>query len=88
MRTASKVLLAAAAIAGTGLAVSPASARTFVSIGVGAPVYPRYYRPAYYPGYYPGYYAPPVVYGGWYGQRHYWGRPWGYHRGYYGRHWR
>jgi hypothetical protein len=90
MRIASKALLAAAAIAGAGVIASPASARTFVSIGIGAPVYPRYYRPAYYPGYYypPAYYGP-VVYGGWYGP-HYYGRGYRgyYHRGYYGRHWR
>jgi hypothetical protein len=93
MHTASKTLLAAAALAGTGLLATPASARTYVSVGIGAPLYPRYYapRPVYYPGYYPGYYAPPVVYGGYYGPRpYYYGRPWRgyYHRGYYGRHWR
>jgi hypothetical protein len=88
MRTASKALLAIAAV-GTGLAAAPASARTFVSIGIGAPVYRGYgYRPAYYPGYYPAYYAPyygPPVYPGWYGPRYY-GRY--RYRSYYGRHWR
>ncbi|HEY0271026.1 MAG TPA: hypothetical protein VGC10_08570 [Sphingomonas sp.] len=94
MRTASKILLAAAALAGTGIAASPASARTYVSIGIGAPLYRGYYgyygyRPAYYPGYYPPAYYGPAVYGGWYGSRHYYGRPWGYYRGgYHGRHWR
>ena len=75
------VALAAAALAGGAAIATPASARTFVSVGFGAPVYPAYYG-GYYPAYYGGYYAPPpvVVGGGWYG---------GWHRPYYGRgYWR
>ena len=98
MRILSTALVAAAALAGTAVVATPAAARTFVSVGIGAPVYPAYpvyyggYYPAYYggyyPAYYPGYYAPyyggGVVVGGWYGGRHYY---WGPHRGYYGRGW-
>lgn len=97
MRTASKILLAAT-LAGAALVAAPASARTFVSIGIGGPIYPRAYgyRPAYYPGYYSAYYGAPAyaygapAYAGWYGPHHYWGRPWrGYYRpGYYGHRWR
>ena len=93
MRTASKALLAAAAMGGAGIVATPASARTYVSVGIGTPIYPlRYrYRPAYYPAYYAGYYAPPpIAYGGWYGPGPYYARPWrGYYRHvYHGRHWR
>jgi hypothetical protein len=77
------LLMAAAAASVATLMPDAASARTFVSVGFGAPAYPAYYG-------YPGYYAPPVAvgfggywgrpYGGWrgryYGWRHpYWGRP-------------
>lgn len=89
MRILPTALVAAAALAGTAVIATPASARTFVSVGIGAPVYPAYpayyggYYPAYYGGYYPAYYpyGGVVVGGGWYGHRYY-GR--GY-RGYYGR---
>jgi hypothetical protein len=97
MRKITLVAAAAAALAGSAMVAAPASARTFVGIGIGAPVYPAYpaYYGGYYPAYYGGYYAPPVVYGGYYG-RGYYGRPRYWHggpRGYYhggwgGRHWR
>jgi hypothetical protein len=66
MRTA-LALAAAATLAGTGLVAAPASARTFVSVGIGAPIYSPY--PAYYGGYPPpyygpSYYGPPPVYRG------------------------
>jgi hypothetical protein len=87
MRMLKPALVAAAVLGTAAVAASPASARTFVSVGIGGPAYapaPAYY-PGYYgyaPGYYPGYYAPRPVYygGGWYGRPHY------YHRGYYGYH--
>jgi hypothetical protein len=76
-------LAAAATLAGTGLVDAPASARTFVSVGIRAPIYPPY--PAYYEGYPPpyygsAYYGPPPVYRGYWGppryrQRVYYGRP-------------
>ena len=96
MRILPSALIAAAALAGTAIVATPASARTFVSVGIGAPVYPAYPAyyggyypayyggyPAYYGGYYPGYYpyGGGVVIGGWYGGHRYYGR--GYH-GYYG----
>jgi hypothetical protein len=79
MRILPLAIASAAALAGSAVVATPASARTFVSVGIGAPVYPAYYG-GYYPAYYGGYYAPPVVYGGYYGG---WHRP--YYRGYYGR---
>ena len=41
MRTA-LALAAAATLAGTGLVAAPASARTFVSVGIGVPIYRPY----------------------------------------------
>jgi hypothetical protein len=87
MRIVPLAVAAATALAGSAIVATPASARTFVSVGIGAPVYPAYYGGGYYPAYYGGYYAPPpVVYGGYYGgwHRRYYG---GYHGGYYGRGW-
>ena len=80
MRILPTALAAAAALAGTAVATTPASARTVVAVGIGAPAYPAYY-PGYYPGYYSPAYYPPygvVVGGGWYGHR-YWGRPYGWY---------
>jgi hypothetical protein len=93
MRIIPTALVAAAALAGTAVVATPASARTFVSVGIGAPVVPAYYG-GYYPGYYPAYgygygYAPVVVggyYGGGYYHRGYYGRGY-YGHGYYGRGW-
>lgn len=87
MRIVPLALAAATALAGSAVVATPASARTFVSVGIGAPVYPAYYG-GYYPAYYGGYYAPPPVYGGYYGgwhRRYYGGYRGGWHRGYYGR---
>lgn len=93
MRFTTKTIFAATALAGASLvATAPASARTFVSVGIGGPAYPAYgygygypgYYPAYYPGYYAPYYGSPVfVGGGYYGGRGYYGHP--YRGGYYGR---
>jgi hypothetical protein len=73
-------LIAAAGMA--GFAPTTASARTFVSVGIGGPAYPAYYG-------YPGYYAPPVAVGvgGYWGRPYYrWHRPYyGWHRAYWGR---
>lgn len=79
MRMLKPALAIAAVLGTTAIAAAPASARTFVSVGIGGPAYyPGYY--GYAPGYYPGYYAPrPIFYGG-----GYYGRPHYYHRGYYG----
>jgi hypothetical protein len=90
MRIVPIALATAAALAGTAVVATPASARTFVSFGVGAPVYPAYYggyypgyyAPAYYPGYAPYYGGVVVGGGGWYGHRYYGG---GWRHGYYGR---
>jgi len=85
MRIVPLALVAATALAGSAIVATPASARTFVSVGIGGPAYPAYYGGGYYPAYYGGYYAPPpVVYGGYYGgwHRRYYG---GYRGGYYGR---
>lgn len=84
MRIVPLAIAAATALGGAAVVATPASARTFVSVGIGGPAYPAYYG-GYYPAYYGGYYAPPpVVYGGYYGgwHRRYYG---GYHHGYYGR---
>lgn len=95
MRLVSKALLAAAAVAGIGgLAAAPASARTVVTFGIGAPVYPAYYggyyapRP-YYPAYYGGYYAPayPAYYPAYgYGWHRGWRHEWR-HEGWHDRGW-
>lgn len=72
-KTLQRLGAAAAAFAVAIAVASPASARTFVSLHVGIPLYagpPAYYGPYYGPSYYPPYayapapvyYAPPPVY--------------------------
>jgi hypothetical protein len=89
MRLLKPAFVAAALLGTAAIAAAPASARTFVSVGIGGPAYVPAPVPVYYPGYY-GY--APAYYGGYYGPRYggavvvnrgWYGRPGYYHRGYY-----